>query len=201
MCACRRPRSSSLPQIELLINRPTPTWQTLHFSTTVLIVSQILLIWQNPKIKQSPNIFHSACLWSPVPCLSNGFRMFGMDSQSLPIHLPFSTRCCPGSRPCSWPLSVCGTRIPLLDSLEPACLGGLSHSTSWVNPFRTHVDRLLLTRKLRSSPPCFKESQSQAVCGWLISLNFVLRHHSTQVTLHHYLSQLSQLQRDLWLSN
>jgi len=29
------------------------TWQSLHFSTAVSIISQILLIWQNPKIKQS----------------------------------------------------------------------------------------------------------------------------------------------------
>ena len=45
--------SSSLPQIELLINRPMLTWQSLHFSTAVSIISQILLIWHNPKIKQS----------------------------------------------------------------------------------------------------------------------------------------------------
>lgn len=62
------PCSSSRPQIELLINSPTSTWQTPHFSITALPVSQILLIWQNPKIKQSPAIFRSACLWSPMAC-------------------------------------------------------------------------------------------------------------------------------------
>ena len=44
---------SSWPQIELLINRPMPTWQSLSFSITISIISQILLIWQNPKTKQS----------------------------------------------------------------------------------------------------------------------------------------------------
>lgn len=52
--ACTRTCRSPLPQIELLINRPTPTWQSLHFNKTVPTISQILLIWQNPKIKQSP---------------------------------------------------------------------------------------------------------------------------------------------------
>jgi hypothetical protein len=97
MCACMYTCSSSLSQIELLINRPTPTWQSLSFSTTVLTISQILLIWQNPKIKQSLTIFRSACLWSPVPGLSNGFRMFGRDPPSLPIHLPPSTCASPES--------------------------------------------------------------------------------------------------------
>ena len=53
LCVWVHACSSSPPQIELLINRPMLTWQSLHFSTAVSIISQILLIWQNPKIKQS----------------------------------------------------------------------------------------------------------------------------------------------------
>lgn len=93
---------SSLPQIELLINRPTPTWQRLRFSTAVLIISPILLIWQNPKIKQSPHhphptpssAQHVSGAWCPA--WSNGIRMLGCISRACESAFPPSTHSCPG---------------------------------------------------------------------------------------------------------
>ena len=96
--ACVHTCSSSLPQIELLINRPAPTWQRLRFSTTVLIISPILLIWQNPKIKQS---------------------------STTPPHLPLSMSLEPGALleqwvPHVWDVSPEPANLPFLPPITPA---------------------------------------------------------------------------------
>ena len=65
------------------------TWQSLHFSTAVSIISQILLIWHNPKIKQSspypPASLPLSLSLEPSALLELWFRIFKTYLQSPPV--------------------------------------------------------------------------------------------------------------------
>lgn len=123
-----------LPQIELLINRPTSTWQSPHFSTTALTVSQILLIWQNPKIKQSPAIFRSAqaCPWRPVPNASEQWVPDVWDGSSASANFVFR----PAHAPAPDLGLLSGAQCAGLGLRDPGLPGlrlfvGPSHSAFW----------------------------------------------------------------------
>lgn len=99
--------SSSQPQIKLLINRPTPTWQSLSFSITISTISQILLIWRNPKPKQSSppssaQPTEELRYVEPGALLHNGFWMVGTpEPTSLPFLPPHAVALDTAT---SWPL-------------------------------------------------------------------------------------------------